>query len=255
MVRTRPSVVGVVVIAATLTCSATMSFTTLTSLRGDPTGDGWHVTATGTTSTSTSAPPSTGPEPVFWPELITHTGLELATSCIEVQTLHPSASSYAVILQEAETAWARLGNLPRCDATGPSPSAIVALWTSTLAATLTPPRASVWPHQGIVGLPLELSVLGPTSRTFTTTTPAGPLVIRANGVLTAQLGSEAITATSGDLTLVPSEAGTLRLRPSETWHAVASLGATQLVLPAVTIVGPPQLVTIDELHAELRSLS
>lgn len=255
MVRIPSTLASSFAIAALLAAASAVSFAQPAGLRGGPSGNGWSVTATGASSRTTPTGPNPGLQPVYWPVLVTHTGSSLATSCVEVRTLDPGAGSYPTVLQAAEAAWARLAAVPRCDASGPSPSAIVTLWTRTLAATLTPPSAAVWPPKGIVGLPLEVTVAGATTRTFTTPTPAGPLVIRASGALAAQLGSASITLASGDATLTPDDVGTVRLLPIETWDAVATLGTTELALPSVTIVGPAKLVSIAELHAELRSLA
>jgi hypothetical protein len=63
------------------------------------------------------------PEPVFWPTLVTHTGTDLAVSCVLVTELHPSANAYTAMLATAQALWSQLGDLPRCGA-GPLQSTV-----------------------------------------------------------------------------------------------------------------------------------
>jgi len=154
------------------------------------------------------------PEPVFWPTFVTHTGTDLAVSCVLVTELHPSANAYTAMLATAQALWSQLGDLPRCGA-GPLQSTVDSWWTATVVAALPPPHVRIEPSVGIVGLANTATVSATTSAQFTRSTPDGSLQIRTTGTLALVVGGHDLPVEPGSTALVPDAPGVLVVQPSE----------------------------------------
>ncbi len=237
-------------------------------------GIGVKVTGSSGSTRSTRSPQDTQIQPIYIPELVTHTANSYAKVCITYTTYTTSnIYDYQMELSYAQTLWSRLlARYQLCTSSSSAPSLssyLTALWSKIYMHYLSPPTFVIPPGLGVVGVPSYVVTQFPLLQTFSDATPYGELVISASAsielTVTIQstydqqrsIGSQTLGPftspgypwPTGGIVIDWSDPGTYTVAATLLWNARWSLdGQSGLFSPVTTSYEVPRF-QVESLQA------
>ena len=168
-------------------------------------GIGVKVTGSSGTTGSDRSSKSTQVQPIYVPELVTHTGSSYSKVCI-AYTIYRTSNTYdyQMELSYAQILWSRL--LPHYQLCTSSTSTtsissyLADLWSNTYMHYLSAPTFEIPPGFGVVGVPSYVVTRFPFVQTFSNATPYGELIISARASLDLTITQQSSYSTHGSMT-------------------------------------------------------